>query len=154
MLEKEWIIEEYMTEEQYEQAKAVLMQALDRHEQYYRRDFHITNAWQKHEANLGLKAIRRLRGEMAFGSSYRPWVPTYLFRPVLISLYEGAMPSTTTGWDASQVAKLVPYKNKVYKTTLERCVELWREIESILPTKQLRIRNVHTDEVIPCEAFG
>lgn len=158
MPEREWLIEEFWTEGEHLQAQNYLLRALEQREEYLRGQLRPNDPWRHYEAKKELKEVRQARGEIAFDTKYQPWTPIFLFRPTYIKILQSGQEELCFGpyhgYAMSQIVKISPFNKAARCVTLERCVELWREVERILQTKQLRIRNVYTDEIIPCEAFG
>jgi len=160
MPEREWLIEEFLTEEEFSKAQGYLLQELEQVDIYLRRQMsrlRPSDPWRHYELKKELKEVHAEHADVALHTKYQPWVPIFLFRPVHVKILQSGQEEIRFGpyhgYAMSQIAKIRPFEN-ARCVTLERCVELWREVEGVIRTKQLRIRNVNTGEIVPCEVFG
>ena|SRR6266446_4327189 len=158
-MEREWLIEEFITEAQWQHDLQWMVETLDRYRGYYLGEPEGAPEARQRNRHKNLDMLKKARVHVVTRSYYRPWVPIYLFQPKPVeygnSFYYGEVDSLVRTLD-TRIERVAPsvYPTVPYLTTLDRCVILYPDAAGILKNKQLRIRNWFTDEVIPCEIFG
>ena|SRR5213592_3381828 len=80
-MEREWLIEEFVSDEAWKNNLAWMVETLDRFIGYYSRGYYSTQP----NRNKNIEVLKKMKQHVAFGSYYRPWVPTYLFSPFDLS---------------------------------------------------------------------
>ena len=163
-MEREWLIEQFVSEAMWQHDLAWMVETLDRYKSYYVGES-LGNPWQnppesrQRNRHKNIEALRKARVHVVTRSYYRPWVPIYLFQPRPVewgnSFYYGEVDQLVRTLE-SRIERVAPriVPSPPYLTTLDRCVILYSDVTQILKNYQLRIRNWFTDEVIPCEIFG
>src|SRR5205809_8127878 len=79
-MEREWLIEEFITEKQWEHDLAFMVDTLDRYRGYYQGESSDSPESRQRNRHKNIDVLKKARVHVVTRSYYRPWLPIYLFQ--------------------------------------------------------------------------